>query len=177
MDILVSSNLERLLYDLCDHDAGIVNSLNRDLNERGEFRIIKKMKDKLKVFYGGYTTDRETFETIKYIFENFNYLIDTHTAVGYNVYQKYIDDTGDNLKTVIASTASPFKFSGSVARAIDKKFAAYDDFTLLEKLAEISGFKIPEGLKGINKRRVIHTTVCRTSEMKSAVCDILKIKN
>lgn len=173
MDILVSSNLERLLYDISGGNADIINSLIGDLNKKGEFKITSEMKDKMADFYGGFATDKETFETIKYVFYNFNYLIDTHTAVGYNVYRKYADDSGDKSKTVIASTASPFKFPGSVARAIDKKYAGMDEFSLLEILAEISGLKVPNAIKGIGSREILHSTVCETSQMKDVITDIL----
>lgn len=175
MDILVSSNLERLLHDISGGNADIINSLIGDLNKKGEFKITGKMKDKMADFYGGFATDKETFETIKYVFYNFNYLIDTHTAVGYNVYRKYVDDSGDKSKTVIASTASPFKFPGSVARAIDKKYAGMDEFSLLEILAEISGLKVPSAIKGIGSREILHSTVCETSQMKDVITDILGV--
>ena len=173
MDILVSSNLERLLYDISGGNADIINSLIGDLNKKGEFKITSEMKDKMADFYGGFATDKETFETIKYVFYNFNYLIDTHTAVGYNVYRKYVDDSGDKSKTVIASTASPFKFPGSVARAIDKKYAGMDEFSLLEILTEISGLKVPNAIKGIGGREILHSTVCKTRQMKDVITDIL----
>ncbi len=175
MDILVSSNLERLLYDISGGNADIINSLISDLNKKGEFKITSEMKDKMADFYGDFATDKETFETIKYVFYNFNYLIDTHTAVGYNVYRKYVDDSGDKSKTVIASTASPFKFPGSVARAIDKKYAGMDEFSLLEILAEISGLKVPNAIKGIGSREILHSTVCETSQMKDVITDILGV--
>jgi len=175
MDILVSSNLERLLYDISGGNADIINSLIGDLNKKGEFKITSEMNDKMADKYGGFATDKETFETIKYVFYNFNYLIDTHTAVGYNVYRKYVDDSGDKSKTVIASTASPFKFPGSVARAIDKKYAGMDEFSLLEILAEISGLKVPNAIKGIGSREILHSTVCETSQMKDVITDILGV--
>jgi len=175
MDILVSSNLERLLYDISGGNTDIINSLISDLNKKGEFKITSEMKDKMADFYGDFATDKETFETIKYVFYNFNYLIDTHTAVGYNVYRKYVDDSGDKSKTVIASTASPFKFPGSVARAIDKKYAGMDEFSLLEILAEISGLKVPNAIKGIGSREILHSTVCETSLMKDVITDILGV--
>ena len=175
MDILVSSNLERLLYDISGGNADIINSLIGDLNKKGEFKITSEMKDKMADFYGGFATDKETFETIKYVFYNFNYLIDTHTAVGYNVYRKYVDDSGDKSKTVIASTASPFKFPGSVARAIDKKYAGMDEFSLLEILTEISGLKVPNAIKGIGGREILHSTVCKTSQMKDVITEILGV--
>jgi len=173
MDILVSSNLERLLYDISGSNADIINSLIGDLNKKGEFKITSEMKDKMADFYGGFATDKETFETIKYVFYNLNHLIDTHTAVGYNVYRKYLDDSGDKSKTVIASTASPFKFPGSVVRAIDKKYAGMDEFSLLEVLAEISGLKVPNAIKGIGSREILHSTVCGISQMKDVITNIL----
>ncbi|MDD3819679.1 MAG: threonine synthase, partial [Actinomycetota bacterium] len=104
------------------------------------------------------------------------YLIDTHTAVGYNVYQKYLKETGDTTKTVIASTASPFKFPGSVASALDKKYAGMDEFELMGVLSEISGLKIPEPMKNLAKKEVIHTTVCEPGQMKNAISDILNLQ-
>lgn len=175
MDILVSSNLERLLYDISGGDARIINNLVGDLNKKGEFKITSDMKNKLVDFYGGFATDKETFETIKYVFDDFNYLIDTHTAVGYNVYRKYLDDSGDKSKTVIVSTASPFKFPGSVARAIDEKYTGMDEFSLLEVLSEISGLKVPHAIKDIGSREILHSTVCKTSQMKDVIIDILGV--
>ena len=174
MDILVSSNLERLLYDISGGNASIINNLVGDLNKKGEFKITSDMKNRIMAdFYGGFATDKETFETIKYVFYDFNYLIDTHTAVGYNVYRKYVDDSGDKSKTVIVSTASPFKFPGSVARAIDKKYAGMDEFSLLEVLSKISGLKVPYAIKDIGSREILHSTVCKTSQMKDVITDIL----
>lgn len=175
MDILVSSNLERLLYDISGGDARIINNLVGDLNKKGEFKITSDMKNKLVDFYGGFATDKETFETIKYVFDDFNYLIDTHTAVGYNVYRKYLDDSEDKSKTVIVSTASPFKFPGSVARAIDEKYTGMDEFSLLEVLSEISGLKVPHAIKDIGSREILHSTVCKTSQMKDVIIDILGV--
>ena len=176
MDILVSSNLERLLYDLSGKDVDIVNGLIRDLNQKGEFRINASMKEMLKSgFYGGFATNRETSETINHLFKDFNYLIDTHTAVGYKVFQEYRDRTGDKLKTVIASTASPFKFPRSVFESINKKPTGADEFALLEKLAELSGLEIPEKIKDIENRKVIHKTVLGTGQMKEAISVFLGI--
>ena len=175
MDILVSSNLERLLYDLCGCNPAIVSNLIEKLNKRGEYRITSDMKHKLKVFYGGFATDNEVSKTIRDVYKSLNYLIDPHTAVAYNVYQKYVRDTRDATETIIASTASPFKFPNSVMKAIDEKFADYDDFTLLEKIAKISGCSIPKSLKGIDKRKILHNTVCKKEDMKSIVSRILKI--
>lgn len=176
MDILVSSNLERLLYDLSGKDTGIVRELIGDLNQKGEFKINNAMKEKLKSgFHGGFATDRETSETINQVFEEFNYLIDTHTAVGYKVFREYLRESGDKSKTVIASTASPFKFPRSVFEALSKKPAGNDEFTLLEKLADLSGLDVPAKIKDIGSRKVIHKSVCRTGQMKEAISGFLGI--
>ncbi len=173
MDILISSNLERLLFDISGNDTGMINNLMEDLNGRGEFKITGEMKDKMVDFYGGFATDKETFETIKYVFSNFNYLIDTHTAVGYNVYRKYLKDSGDEAKTIIASTASPFKFPGSVCTALDKKYKGMDEFSLLKVLSEISGLKIPDAIKNLERKKILHPAICQPSQMKNAVSGIL----
>jgi len=173
MDILVSSNLERLLYDISDNDPDIINNLMDDLNKKGQFKITGKMKDGVADFYGEFATDIETAETIKYVFSNFGYLIDTHTAVGYNVYRKYLKETGDGAKTIIASTASPFKFPGSVAGALDKKYSGMDEFSLMEVLSEISGLKIPEAIRNLGRKKILHTAVCEPCQMKDVIKDIL----
>ncbi|MFA5014757.1 MAG: threonine synthase [Actinomycetota bacterium] len=175
MDILVSSNLERLLYDISGSNPDILNDLINNLNRQGKFEITAGMKDKMADFYGGFATDKETFETIKDLFLNFNYLIDTHTAVGYNVYRKYAEKSGDTAKTVVVSTASPFKFPGSVAKAIDAKYTGMDEFSLIKVISEISGLKIPPALKDLEKREVLHKTVCRMDQMRDVISDILGI--
>ena len=175
MDILVSSNLERLLYDLAEKDPGIIKRLISDLSDKGEFKISGSMKEGLSGFYGGFATEKETFDTIKDLYMKNNYLVDTHTSVGYTVYKKYIKDTSDDTPTVIASTASPFKFPGSVAEAIDRKYAEMDEFSLLEVLSGMSGIKVPGPLAGIEDKRVIHNRSCATEEMKDVVTEILGI--
>ncbi len=176
MDILISSNLERLLYDLCDNDASMVNGLIGELNKSGRYEINSKMKNKLGDFYGEFTTDNETIETIRGVFKDFNYLIDTHTAVGYDVYKKYIKATGDKTKTVIASTASAFKFPESIIGAIDSKFRVSDKFALIERIAEIANKNIPKGIKDIGRRKILHNTVCKQEQMKSVISEILGLQ-
>jgi threonine synthase len=173
MDILISSNLERLLYDLCDNDASMVNDLIGELNKSGRYEINSKMKNKLGDFYGEFTTDNETIETIREVFRDFNYLIDTHTAVGYDVYKKYIKATGDKTKTVIVSTASAFKFPESIIGAIDSKFRVSDKFALIERMAEITNKNIPKGIKDIGRRKILHNTICKQEQMKSLISEIL----
>jgi threonine synthase len=173
MDILISSNLERLLYDISGSDPEKINALTGDLNKKGEFKIDSDMKNRMSDFCGEFATDRETLDAIKYIFDKLGYLLDPHTAVGYNVYRKYVSESGDGSKTVIISTASPFKFPGSVSKAIDKKYDTVDEFSLLETLADISGQKIPQAIKGIGNRKILHSTVCRPDQMKDIIWNIL----
>jgi len=173
MDILVSSNLERLLFDLAGEDPEVINMLVRDLSEKGRFVIDKKMREGLKDFYGGFATEDETSAGIKGVYDKYGYLIDTHTAVGYSVYQKYVGDTGDDRPALIAATASPFKFPRSVAGAIDGKYLSEDELGLLDVLSEISGLEIPHPLAGIAGRRIIHKRTCSIDKMKAVVSEIL----
>jgi threonine synthase len=173
MDILVSSNLERLLFDLAGKDPDIIKRLISGLSEKGEFSITDSMKKGLDGFFGGFATEEETFAGIKQVFEDSGYLIDTHTAVGYSVYTDYLEKTGDSRPAVIASTASPFKFPGSVASAIDKKYSDRDEFGLLEVLSGMSGIKIPRPLENIESKKVIHKKSCGTKDMKDMVSEVL----
>lgn len=175
MDILVSSNLERLLFDLADQDPGTVRHLMSKLSEEGEFKISESMKKGLSGFYGGFATEEETSCAIRDLFKNNDYLIDTHTAVGYSVYKKYLRDTADDMRTVIASTASPFKFPGSVAGAIDEKYRNMDEFSLLEVLSDISGLEIPKRIAGIAEKKVLHDSFCATEDMKDIIAGILSM--
>jgi threonine synthase len=175
MDILVSSNLERLLFDIADEDPEVIKKLIADLSEKGEFSINKKMKKGLKDFYGGFATEEDTFGSIEEVYRKYDYLIDTHTAVGYSVYKRFRDDTGDDSPVVIASTASPFKFPGSVAGAIDSKYRSMDEFRLLDVLSEMSGTGIPGPLSGIEKKEIIHKKTCSTGEMMDVVAGILGV--
>jgi len=175
MDILVSSNLERLLFDLADKDPEMIKHLTSKLSEEGEFKINESMKKRLSGFYGGFATEKETFGAIRELFRNNDYLIDTHTAVGYSVYKKYLKDTADDAPAVIASTASPFKFPGSVAGAIDEKYEYMDEFSLLEVLSGMSALKIPGRIAGIEDKKVLHNGFCTIENMKDAVAGILGV--
>ncbi|MBN2073305.1 MAG: threonine synthase [Actinobacteria bacterium] len=175
MDILVSSNLERLLFDLSGKDPRLVRKLTGDLATKGIFEIDENMRKGLSCFQGGFATDSETFRTIKLVFENYGYLIDTHTAVGYNVYLKYLEETNDRRPAVIASTASPFKFPGSVAGALDSRYCGMDEFKLIDVLSGMSGIKVPESIAGISSREILHRKSCRVEQMKDVVASILDI--
>lgn len=174
MDILISSNLERLVYRLTKDNPVFTSELMDDLASKGEYDISKDMKKELKAFYGDYASDRETAKAIKDVFDELSYLIDTHTAVGYSVYKKYKNETNDQNKTVIVATASPFKFTRSVMLALDEKYEAYSDFELIEKMKEISGLKIPNAIDEVLESDVLHKTICTKDKMRE---EILKILN
>ncbi|NLK22308.1 MAG: threonine synthase [Epulopiscium sp.] len=174
MDILISSNLERLIYQIADENPNTTKELMEDLRIKGNYQITATMKDKLKDFYGSFATQEETLKSIKELFENSGYLMDTHTAVAYYVYKTYTKKTKDNTKAIIVSTASPYKFTNSVMNAIDDKYDKYSDFELMEKMKELTKNDIPLGIKDIDKRPILHTTVCGKDEMKKMVDEILR---
>jgi len=176
MDILISSNLERLIYLLTEQNEEMTNDFMGMLSDSGEYTITSEMKQKLQDFYGNYASVNETLETIKNVFKETNYLIDPHTAVGYAVYKKYKQDTGDNTKMIIASTASPYKFTRSVMKALDDdKYDKYSDFELIKKMYEVSNVEIPSAIKEILEADVIHKRICQKDKMLEEVADILNI--
>lgn len=175
MDILISSNLERLIYRIAGNDSAKNAALMASLNNSGKYVITEDMKSELKDFYGNYATEAETAATIKKLYEDCGYVIDTHTAVAANVYDKYVKETGDTTKTVIASTASPFKFTRSVMNAIDPKYDVQGDFELVDELSKIANVTVPNAIEEIRSAKVLHNTVCEKDEMKKIVTDFLGI--
>jgi len=174
MDILVSSNLERLLWAISEREAQKVKELMNSLKEKGYYRIDSEMKKRLKDFYGGFVPQKESRQCIKEIFEKSKYLVDPHTAVAYAVYKKYIKKTGDKTKTVIVATASPFKFTKSVMESIDSRYEKSDDFKLIEKMSDLTKVPIPSGIKDIEKKPIRHKMVCEKEEMGAKIAEILK---
>ena len=149
----------------------------QSLSEGGEYTITDEMKKGLADFYGNYTSEEETAEEIRNLYEKTGYIIDTHTAVATGVYHKYLKDTKDtDTKTVIASTASPFKFTRSVMDAIDKKYDAMTDFELVDELSKIGNVKIPNAIEEIRTAEVRHKTVCEVDEMPKVVKEFLNVK-
>ena len=169
MDILISSNLERLIYWIAGNDAEKNKELMNALTTDGKYEISSDMRDKLKDFYANYATEEETAKRIKALYENTGYILDTHTAVASVVYEKYQKDTKDPVKTVIASTASPFKFTRSVMDAIDQKYDAMSDFELVDELSRIGNIAVPKAIEEIRTAPVVHDNVCDKSEMKETV--------
>ena len=175
MDILISSNLERLIYRIAGNDAKKNGEFMAALSGDGNYQITEKMKAQLEDFYGNYASEQETADRIKELYENTGYVIDTHTAVASAVYKKYRKETGDGKKTVIASTASPFKFTRSVMNAIDKKYDSMSDFELVDELSRLANVKVPNAIEEIRTAPVLHNTVCDKTEMKETVKNILGI--
>ena len=137
MDILISSNLERLIYRITGEDAAQTKVFMDALSSNGEYTITKEMMEKLSCFVGGYASEAETAANIKKVFDKAGYIMDTHTSVASCVYYDKAKDAG--LKTVIASTASPYKFTRSVMDAIDKeKYDSMTDFELVDELNALS---------------------------------------
>ncbi|MDW7652344.1 MAG: threonine synthase [Bacillota bacterium] len=173
MDILVSSNLERLLYHISEGDVQSVRSMMNALAAAGEYEISPQMRENLADFHGGYATEEETAKAIRDVFAKEGYLMDPHTAVAYAVYQKYREQSGDLAPTVVVSTASPYKFTKDVMQAIDKKYADVDDFALFAETQALSGTEIPAGVRNLTERPVVHSSVCQADEMQAMVKSIL----
>lgn len=169
MDILISSNLERLIYKIAGNDAVKNAELMSALTQKGAYSITDDMKKELFDFVGGYASEDECFAMIKKLYEDCGYVIDTHTAVAAAAYEKYKAATGDTTKTVIASTASPYKFTRSVMKAIDSKYENMEDFALIDELSKISNTEIPKAIEEIRTAPVLHDTICDKDEMKDVV--------
>ena len=175
MDILISSNLERLIYKIAGNDAEKCADLMAALSTKGVYNITDVMKANLSDFIGGYTDEAKTAATIKAMYDKEGYIMDTHTAVASGVYNDYVAKSGDKTPTVIASTASPYKFTRSVMNAIDSKYDAMGDFELVDELCKLSGVKVPNAIEEIRTAPVLHDIVCDSDKMQDTVEKILKL--
>lgn len=176
MDILISSNLERLLYDLSGCDDTRIQKWFTQLNETGSYTVDSDVKEKLdQEFYAGYCDDRETKDTIRRIFEKYSYTCDTHTAVAVKVAEEYRKETGDTAKMIIASTASPYKFADSVLDAVCGEVPA-DDYEQLDRLCELSKLEIPAALADLKTKPVRFSGSIEKSEMEQAVMKLLGLE-
>ncbi|MBQ1680877.1 MAG: threonine synthase [Agathobacter sp.] len=176
MDILISSNLERLIYRICGNNTAANAEFMKSLSENGKYQITDEMKAQLKDFYGNYTDEAGTKQEIRDVYEKTGYILDTHTAVASSVYRKYRKDTDDKTVTVIASTASPFKFTRSVMDAIDsEKYASMSDFELVDELSKIGNVAIPNAIEEIRTAPVVHDIICEVEEMPKVVKKFLGI--
>lgn len=175
MDILISSNLERLLYLLCGENDAQIREWFGALAQTGRYEVSQDVKKALfDEFYAGCCDDEQTKATIKEYYDKFSYTCDTHTAVAVKVYEDYVKATGDKTKTVIASTASPYKFSGSVLSAIGMD-TGKDEFELVEQLAECSKLPVPDSLAALKTKKVRFDKVIDKSDMKNFVFETLGI--
>ena len=181
MDILISSNMERLLFHLnmnvygeqnkaCEHVAALMVPLEK----KGKYEIAEEIKKEMGIFVGGFVDPEITLKTIQSMYNKHEYLLDTHTAVAYDVYSEYKKHVCDDFETVIAATASPYKFPASVAKAIGIGEMS-DEFEYLEKINNVTGVEIPSSFSDLKQRPVIHDRVIEKCEMKDAVLDSLKI--
>ncbi|MDD3369460.1 MAG: threonine synthase [Lachnospiraceae bacterium] len=175
MDILISSNLERLIYRIAGEDAAKNAACMQELSTDGKYTITDSMKAQLADFYGNYATEAETAERIHDLYMDCGYVLDTHTAVASAVARKYKKETGDTHKLLIASTASPFKFSRSVMDAIDPKYDALEDFALVDELSKVANVSIPNAIEEIRTAPIVHDHICDKTEMKDIVKKFLQL--
>ena len=176
MDILISSNLECLIYRIAGNDSGETAELMGALNGAGKYEITEEMKSALGDFYGNYATEAETEAEIRRLYEEWGYVIDTHTAVASAVYRKYREETGDRTRTMIASTASPYKFAGSVMKAMGGAYEGEGVFTPVDALNRVSGVEIPGAVEELRTAPVLHERQCEAGEMKDVVRGFLGLQ-
>lgn len=175
MDILISSNLERFLYEISGKDSCLIKNLMAELKEKGKYEITEEMKKRLNILYGDFADEDDTLKAIEKVYENSDYLIDTHTAVAYDVYEKYKNKTGDNSATIIASTASPFKFPKSINEVLNMGHENASDFELVDLFSDKLNLKLPKGLEGLEEKEICHKVTCKKDEMKKVIKNFLGI--
>ncbi|MEG0570255.1 MAG: threonine synthase, partial [Oscillospiraceae bacterium] len=176
MDILISSNLERLIYDLSDCDDKAVVEWQEKLSKTGKYEVSEKVFSRIKEeFFAAYCDDKQTKATIKRVFDKFSYLCDTHTAVAVSAYEEYKLKTGDNKKVIIASTANPYKFSQSVLSAITGEVSTADEYEQSEKLEQISKLPMPSQLSGLKTKPVRFPKSIDVQDMSAEVIAALKL--
>ncbi len=179
MDILISSNLERFLFEISGHREEMITAWMKDLQEKGQFRLDKEMKEKMEeIIFAGYASEAETMETIKKTYHDYHYLVDPHTAVGLKVFGDFQDTTGLGTKTVIDATASPFKFNRSVLSALagEEFVQNKDELVLLKELSDYSGLPVPAMLQDLGNKKIRHNLVYDKDGVRQSLMDILQIK-
>lgn len=177
MDILISSNLERFLFEMNGRDGMVLTKWMKELQEQGVFEIDKTTQEKMaENLWAGFATEKETIETIKSIYDTTGYTLDPHTAVGMKVYQDYQAKHQDINKTVLVATASPFKFATSVLKGIDGDYQVVDEFTVLDVLSEKAALPVHPGLLGLDKKEVLHQQIAEKEELREIIKDILNIQ-
>ncbi|MEN6348110.1 MAG: threonine synthase, partial [Syntrophomonas sp.] len=177
MDILISSNLERLLYEITGHDAARVAGWMEALKNQGRYEVdAATLAEVQNIFWSEFCTDEETLAAIRSTWDKCRYLLDTHTAVAVNVYKKYLAaHQEDGVPAIIASTASPFKFGSSVAQAVlaPEVAAGKNEFSILNLLSDYTGLRIPEGIKNLDQKPVLHLAVSPRDKMRETVAKFL----
>ncbi len=174
MDILISSNLERLIYLSTGCDAAKTKKLMEELAKDGKYSVTDDMRERMADFVGGYADQAANAAEIKRLYDETGYMIDTHTGVASCVYHNYVKETGDAKKTVIASTASPYKFSRSVMEAIFGSEEGKGEFELIDEMEKASGVKIPQAIEEIRKAEIRHNIQCKPEDMEKTVSELLK---
>lgn len=172
MDILVSSNLERLLFELTGGDADVVSGWMKELNATGRYQVTDELTQSIRdLFFSGFCDDERTRGVIAETFQNKNYLCDPHTAVAVDVYQQYVSATGDSdTPAVIVSTASPYKFADSVLEAVAPEGAqSEDDFAQIKRLSDLTGTEIPAPIAELQSKQVRFQNTCQVTEMPKVV--------
>ncbi|ONI44910.1 threonine synthase [Candidatus Epulonipiscioides gigas] len=175
MDILISSNLERLLYELSNHNTTLIQNLMNDLEQKGYYKIPHDLKEEIdKLFYATSATDDETKEAIKNCYDKYQYLLDTHTAVAYHGYLEYQKDDKNNKsnKTIIVSTASPYKFPIGVCSALNIDINK-NEYELLNTLETLTKVKIPAPLQGLEDKKILHSLICDKEEILPTIMELL----
>lgn len=176
MDILISSNLERMLFEISNRDDKKTKEWQKSLKETGKYQVDADVKAKLdELFFGGYCDDEKTKATIKTVYDKYGYLCDTHTAVAIAVYEEYKAKTDDDKPVVIASTASPYKFAASVLEALGNK-ASEDEFETVEQLSKLTNTTPPAPIKALRGKKVRFNNICEPENMDDAVLGYLNIK-
>ncbi len=173
MDILISSNLERLIYLIAGEDAEKNKAFMDSLNSQGKYEITSDMKERLADFYGGFATEEETLGQIRKLYKDTGYVIDTHTAVASFVYEQYRNASNDDTKTIIASTASPFKFARNVMAAIEDGKLSDNDFELCDTLSKLSNVAVPKAVEELKTADIKHKDVIEIDEMKASILEFL----
>ena len=173
MDILISSNLERLIWLAAGESAEQNRKFMQDLAETGVYTLPEEMRSNLADFAGYYADEFDTADIIRELYHEEGYVIDPHTAVAAHVYRQYREETGDETPTVIASTASPYKFTRSVMSAIDPKYIEEEDFTLVDEMYDLSRVPVPQAIEDIRSAPVLHKITCEKDEMQQVVKQFL----
>lgn len=178
MDILVSSNLERFIYEITGRDDKFINEIMTSLQETGSFQMGSRCLEKIQSeLYGDYATEEETLLTIKKYFEEYKYLLDTHTAVGIKVYEKYLAHSKENdVYTIVDATANPYKFNTSVYEALKGReaLAGKEEFGILNELSEISQMPVHPGLENLDKKEIKHNRTAEINELEDIIREIIK---